>query len=232
MDVPTMTVRCEYAWAMPPEKHHIDRTRAQDEPAMLAEHFRYVRRVRYPEVCAPWVLGQELGWVIRSPLSLTLSPVHDLQVVADADPNEIARLAGTSEFWSRGDGYITAPRSPWLRLHQFRGSSGAWEAMFLPNGDGSLEWRLGFSLDVPDDYFVLTQSIGVRGLEVPSGVLTARQLRRSIGSGGMSLAIRPTEDVTVQRGDPIARIVLLHRSSIQARLAIEDAVAVNEEASV
>ncbi|WP_255596431.1 hypothetical protein [Cellulomonas sp. C5510] len=221
-EIPAVTVRREYEWALPPEKHRTDRTAAHDEATLLAQHFRYVRRVRYPEACPPWVLGQELGWIIRAPLTVTVSPVHDLQVDAEADPNEIARLAGTSEFWSRSGGFITAPRSPWLRLHQFRGSSGAWEAVFLPNGDGSVEWRLGFSVDIPDEYFLLTQSIGVPGIDVPPGVLTARQLRRSIGAGGISLAFRPTGDVSIQRGDPIARLVLLHRSSIQARLEVDE----------
>lgn len=76
-------------------------------------------------------MAQEIGWVLPSPLTVTLSPAVDVQVGADEDLAAACRLLGTSEFWRRGSGYIGTERSSWLRSYQYRGADGAWEAMFI-----------------------------------------------------------------------------------------------------
>lgn len=164
-------------------------------------------------------MGQEIGWVLPSPLSLTLSPIVDVQVGADEDLAATGRLLGMSEFWRRGSGYIGTERSSWLRSYQYRGPDGAWESMFIPNGDGTAEWHLGWGLRIPDDYLLLITGLDSQpGLEIPTGLLTDRQVNGTWDRIGLSVAIRPLQTVQLSRGEPFARMLLLHRDSLQAKL--------------
>ncbi|MET7694377.1 hypothetical protein ABZT06_41650 [Streptomyces sp. NPDC005483] len=107
--------------------------------------------------------------------------------------------------------------TPWLHLHQFRTPRG-WENMFLPNGAGTVEWRLGWAADVPRGYFLLVMPLpGLEGLEVPVGILTSTVIARMAQDNGVSIAVRPTDRAVVRRGQPLARIVLLHADSLQAK---------------
>lgn len=214
-------VRPLHEWAILPAKYQVDRNRARQEAQLLTTHFRYQRSVRYAEACPPWVMGQELGWVIPSPVNVTMTPLDDLQIAVDGDEElrEAGRLFGRDEFWRRGDGYIATRRNDWLRTHQYRGAHGGWEGMFIPNGQGSVEWRLGWSIRIPDDHFLLVTGLDDdRGITVPTGVLTARQADRTWDEHGFSVAVRPDRAVGLARGEPIARIVLLGRESLQAKL--------------
>jgi hypothetical protein len=209
-------------WAIVPSKPQVDRRGPRQESVLLERSFRFHRQFRYPEACPPWVLGQELGWQIASPVTVTLTPVDEVQIAGDdAEPREAARLLGREDFWRRGAGYIATGRTDWLRAFQYRGADGAWEGMFVPNGAGSVEWRLGWRIRIPDDTFLLVTSLEDSiGLTVPTGVLTAKQTNRTWDSGGFSIAVRPDHRVVVRRGQPIARLVLLGRESLQATLDI------------
>ena len=213
------------SWALAPVKKRIARSSARQEAAVLAESFRYHRLFRHASACPPWVLGQELGWVILSPVTITLTPLDDIQLAAHehdggaVDPREAARLLGREDFWRRGDGFIATRRTDWLRSYQFRGADGAWEGMFLPNGQGTVEWRLGWGLRIPDNAFLMITALDDGpDLTVPTGILTARQANRTSSGSGFSIAIRPTRPVTLERGEPVARIILLDRRSLQATL--------------
>jgi hypothetical protein len=217
----TVQVRRLHDWALLPRKNHVDRSRPREEAAMLAAHFRYHRQFRQAEACPPWVLGQELGWIIDSPVTITVSPLDDVQVASagDGELREAGRLFGREEFWRRGEGYIAATRNDWLRTCQYRGLGGSWEGMFIPNGQGSAEWRLGWSIRIPEDCFLLVTALDENpGIMVPAGVLTARQAGRTWDGEGFSIAIRPERTVSLSRGQPVARIVLLSRDSLQARI--------------
>lgn len=216
------SIRKIHPWAIPPEKSKVERSRPKEESEHLANHFRYHRSFRFREACPPWILGQELGWVLRSPISVHLTPVADMQFTSTEDPQQIGAVAGVTEFWRRGEGYIAASKNHWIRSHQYRGLSGAWEAMFLPNGDGTVEWRLGWSIRIPDDYFMMVFGLDSgSGPSIPTGVLTSKQVNRTWDETGFSLAMEPTENVSVERGQPIARIALIHRDSLQAGLEEE-----------
>jgi len=219
---PTLQVRRVHDWALLPVKHHLDRAASQAEAGHLATDFRYTRDFRRPTACPPWVLGQEAGWRLLSPLTLTLSPIEDAQVAGEeADLAAAGRLLGMGEFWRRGEGYLATRTASWLRLHQYRGASGEWESMFLPNGHGSAEWHLGFAARIPEQYLLLVTSLddGPAGLDVPTGILTDRQVNRSWDGAGFTAAIRPTSTVRLVRGEPFARLLLLHRDSLQAKLS-------------
>jgi hypothetical protein len=221
-------VRRLYPWAILPGKRHVDRADAREEAQLLAGHFRFHRQFRHAEACPPWVMGQELGWEIRSPVTVELSQLDDVQLAAGDGTavQEAGQLFGRDEFWRRGDGFIATARTDWLRTYQFRGHSGEWQGMFLPNGQGSVEWRLGFALRIPAGYFLLVSALDdADGFTVPTGVLTDRQVNRTWDEGGFSIALRPDRRTTVNRDQPIARIVLLPRESLQARIVNTEAQA-------
>jgi hypothetical protein len=214
-------VRRIYDWALLPHSLHVDRAGPREEAQILAKDFRYHRVFRRPDACPPWVMGQELGWAIPSPVTIDFTPLGDVQLAAGEaeELSQAARLFGREEFWHRGDSFIATNRNEWLRSFQYRGRNGSWEGMFLPNGSGSVEWRLGFSLRIPDESYLLVTGLdNADGFTVPTGVLTSRQVNRTQEQGGFSMAFRPDRPVTVTRGQPIARIVLLNRDTLQARI--------------
>lgn len=217
----SIEVRKLHPWALLPEKQHIDKLPSRDEAALLEANFRYHRKARAKEFCPPWVLGQELGWQLLSPVTIDFSPVDDVQVAADADPAEAGRLLDVTEFWLRGSTFMAAPRNSWIRSFQYRGREGGWEAMFLPNGEGTVEWHLGWAARIPDDYFLMVSSLDdSSGLEIPTGVMTAKQVNRTWDGVGISVAIKPITTHRVTRGEPFARVALVHRDTLQAKLEV------------
>lgn len=228
----TVEVRRLHDWAIVPFKWRVDRSRPREEARLLAAHFRVHRQFRHAEACPPWVMGQELGWVIASPVTVTVSPLDDVQVAAgsEAEIRHSGQLLGRDEFWRRGEGYIATSRNDWLRSFQYRGGDGRWEGMFLPNGQGSVEWRLGWAVRIPADHFLMVAALDDDpGITVPTGVLTDRQVNRTWTEAGFSIAVRPTRPATLTRGQPIARIVLLSRDSLQAGLEPGETVGATAE---
>lgn len=206
-------------WALPPDKPHVDRAAARAERDAYAANFRHKRIARLPADCPPWVLGQELGWTIRSPITATLTPVRDTDFGVPDEENvtDVARRAQRTQMWMHGRAWIGTAEASWLRLHDYRTPHG-WESMFLPNGSGTIEWRLGWSARILEQRFLMVMPLSAPHphLEVPVGVIAAHTLNAMDGPGGMSIAVRPTAPLTLRRGDPLARIVLLHPDSLRA----------------
>jgi hypothetical protein len=220
--VAAIRVRKIHPWAVVPQKPRADRSGAREEAALLEAHFKYHRKFRAKELCPPWVLGHELGWTIASPITEILTPIQDVQIAEDIDPAEAGRAVDATEFWNRGRGYIGARKNHWTRSYVYRSSTGGWEAMFLPNGDGTVEWHLGWGVQIPEDYFLLIQGLdGTPGLEIPTGILTSKQANDTWDGIGVSIAVKPAARVAVRRGEPVARMALLHRDTLQARLETE-----------
>lgn|GEM_PF-3958146 len=92
-------VRRLHDWALLPGKHRVDRQEAHAEARLLEADFRYHRAFRQPEACPPWVMGQEIGWVLPSPLAMTLTPIVDVQVGADEELDDAHLAAGMTEFY-------------------------------------------------------------------------------------------------------------------------------------
>jgi hypothetical protein len=103
-----------------------------------------------------------------------------------------------------------------MRQHDFRSPIGNWESMFVPNGSGTVEWRLGWGIEIPERYFLMIIGAGLAGLEIPLGVVAADTVNAMTARGGFSIAVHPAGVAHIQRGDPIARLVLLHPDSLQA----------------
>jgi hypothetical protein len=110
----------------------------------------------------------------------------------------------------------------WLRFHQYRTDEG-WQSMFIPNGEGSVEWKLGWDVDVPPEFCLMVLPWQPRvELEIPMGLLDAKTLQRFGAADGMSIAIRPVAPVRIAREQPIARVVPVHRSALQVDASFEE----------
>ncbi|MEV7114280.1 hypothetical protein [Streptomyces anulatus] len=209
------------SWALPPEKPRTDRGAARAERDTYRDSFRYLRIPRLPADCPPWVLGQELGWAVRSPVTLTMKPLDDIGIAVPEreDAHQAGRRLGGAGMWQRGEEWIAARNADWLHLGDYRAANGSWEGMFLPNGQGSVEWRLGWAATIPARTFLMVMpppGSGPDGLRVPLGVIPAKSVNAMAGRGGMSIAVEPERPVTVHRGQEIARVVLLHPDSLRA----------------
>src|SRR5579862_9351242 len=75
--------RQKYPWALLPYKHRVDLKTSEADAIVYAQNFRFLRRWRAPEMCWPWRIAQESGWIIPSPVEIQVQPV-DAQEVAVA----------------------------------------------------------------------------------------------------------------------------------------------------
>ncbi|MDA5147331.1 hypothetical protein PEM37_38105 [Streptomyces sp. AD681] len=219
MEVPFRQIQ---PWALVPSKYEVDRQRSRSDAAVYRENFRFVRAERRPEYCAPWVMGRELGWQVLSPVDITFTPLDQIELDGVTEPEAAGRAVNRTELWQREKSHLAVEKSSWLHLHQFSTPRG-WENMFLVNGAGTVEWRMGWTADVPRGYFLLILPLeGATGLEVPVGILSSSITARMAKEHGLSIAVKPTATTTVRRGQPIARIVLLHADSLQAKALYPD----------
>jgi hypothetical protein len=146
-----------------------------------------------------------------------MTPVHDVEINCPPDDFDLLTRATTiSELWRRDDTFLALETNRWLRLYDIRTPDG-WEAMFVPNGEGTVEWHLGWAAEIPDGYYllVLPDPETPPGLEVIMGVLDAKTLKKLNEKHGMALAVRPTQNVRLTRRQVIARIILLHADSLK-----------------
>ncbi|WP_424216484.1 hypothetical protein ACN20G_30595 (plasmid) [Streptomyces sp. BI20] len=209
-----------HPWVLPPDKPRVDRAAARAERDAYRDSFRHLRVPRLPADCPPWVLGRELGWSVRSPLTLTMTPLDDvgLAVPPGEDPHRVGRRLGGHAMWRRGEDWLATGPAPWLHLGDHRTAEG-WEAMFVPNGQGTVEWHLGWAARLPPGTFLLVMPPPdgpPDGLDVPVGVLPAKAVHAMAERGGTSIAVHPRRPVTVRRGQEVARIVLLHADTLRA----------------
>jgi hypothetical protein len=131
-----------YEWALPPIPREIDEPMERDTADLYESSFRFIRARRVPHICPPWRLGQRIGWSIRSPIDKTMTPLPQ-QEVAEEVAKDAAVATGADDIWLRGGAALIMTKTPWLHAYQFRDRD-EWSTMFLPNGLGSLEWRLGW----------------------------------------------------------------------------------------
>ncbi|MEU2956990.1 hypothetical protein ABZ633_38775, partial [Streptomyces xanthochromogenes] len=119
----------------------------------------------------------------------------------------------------RGKDWIATGDASWLHLGDYRTPTGGWEGMFIPNGQGTVEWRLGFAAQIPPGTFLMVMPPPIPcapGLGVPLGVIPAKAVNAMADRGGMSIAVQIDHPVSIHRGQEIARIVLLHPDSLRA----------------
>lgn len=217
---PTIAFTRKFAWALPPERARIATEELKEHAATVEREFRWHRAGRAPELCWPWRLGAELGWIIRSPVDIRMEPFRDFEV--EARPGQEAELAETLrdyDLWMHHRTPIAVSRAEtrWMKLYDFESEHGR-QSMFVPNGRGTAEWHLGWACDWPGDAFALLLPYRFDGpLEVIQGILDARHLAAAGQKLGVSIAVRPGAVCELRRGDPVARLVLLHADSLKAR---------------
>ena len=137
-----------------------------------------------------------------------------------ADNRSLSVAANCTEAWSFLDAQGKLERAHytrqagWIGLYDFRNGD-HYERMFYVNGQGSVEWVMGWEMRIPPQYFVMLMPYEqIPNLEVIVGLLDHKNLKRP-GKSGLSIAIRPTGPVQLTRGQPIARIILLHGDSLR-----------------
>ena len=153
--------------------------------------------------------------MVRSPLEFTCEPVEDLELAGGLPENElatIARMAGLTQLWNRPDCTLGVKTGVWLRLHNFHNGTD-WEGFFTPNGAGSVEINLGFSV-AAEEVFLLVLPYWERQekLILHHGLLDPKRLDRF---RGFSLAFTPTSKQKIQRGEPLARLIPLTKTSFE-----------------
>jgi hypothetical protein len=105
-------------------------------------------------------------------------------------------------------------RPPWLHQYQFREGEG-WGSMFVPNGQGTVEWRQGWiPKDTGEHSIMIFPSEDLPDLGVLVGVLTPAVVSR-LGTTGFSVACNPQRTLRIDRGQEIARLVLVGPESLR-----------------
>lgn len=219
-----------YPWAILPRKLKIDVQSKEEEIRLMDEHFRWIRQNRSAEVCWPWRMAQETGWIIDSPVTVDMEALGDLEVYHSepADSAFFQEITGSNLAWGRpGDPeqvkhHIIARRGGWMRLYDFVSDQG-WKSMFQPNGKGTVEWTLGWKVHIPPGYYLMLMPYErIPNLEVETGFLDHKTLERMNGEFGVPIAVRPTGPVSIRRGQPVAKIMLLHPDTLRAQMKVSD----------
>lgn len=210
-------------WAILPSK-------PEKEPVHLkkSQHLRYVHNQRIKGVCRPYVQAQQLGWIIRSPFDLDIEPVDQEYQIA-CEPHELEDIGTTLgiDYWiKRGDVYLGLKPDGWFRVHQ-AWINNMWQALFIPNGEKTFEWRLGWGVQCPDDHVLMILPLDSQpNIKIHPGILDNTSLQQFNDAGlGLSLAFEPTVKAKIKKNEPIARIITFHKST----LGIKDIQVVNTD---
>lgn len=160
-------------------------------------------------------MGKEIGWTILSPVDVEIKPIQEIQTSADR-PEEFARLKQlvSMEDWAyKKDTIIGVTPAGWYKIHEYR-YRGMYYPMFLPNGEGTFEWRQGWSVEIPDDHLLIYQPLEShdnRFITYP-GVLMGPALTRVQDKLGLPIAFEPLKESRIRRGEPIAKLLVVPKS--------------------
>jgi len=210
----------KFPWAILPYKVRIDKKPLDEVAEIYDEGFRWLRRRRRPEMCWPWRIAQEAGWVIPSPADVRIAPFQNAEVcLARSERKDFLNRTGYAGLSERPEGNLLAvDQMPWLHLNEVR-MEGGWQSMFTPLGDGYVEWILGWEAELPPGYHLyMYPAHGMADLEIECGILSGRNSRESDSERfNVSLAVRARKPVSIRRGQPLARFLILHADSLQMR---------------
>lgn len=200
-----------YDWALLPYKYKVDSTAARAKRDMFRSSFTYIRAERQPEFCHSWIKAAELGWRILSPIDIILSPCEQIEISPDT-AQYAAKDLGVSEVWTRGKSALALNPPSWLKKYHFK-TEKTNETMFIPNGINTFEWRLGWKVIDSSDFSLLTiPSPNIPDLGVEIGLLSPKQLN-NIHRTGCSIAFSPQRNLTINRGDEIARLIPISKEA-------------------
>lgn len=198
-------IRKRFQWAVLPTREQPTREVLQPTEDM----FRWGVEGRAKYKCGPYQLGRILGYHLRSPLTVIMEPLSEYQFRCERDRlDEVSHELGIKEVWERDGTFIGFKDPTFLKRYQFRNAD-HWEAMFLPNGQNTVEWRLGLDIELPEEYGLLIcpPNDPIDGFEVPYGFMGPRVASKLVEQAGLSIAFRPTRSISVYRGDIIAKAI-------------------------
>ncbi|HDX9688630.1 TPA: hypothetical protein ROY10_004222 [Bacillus thuringiensis] len=200
-------------WAILPEKEKVN---------LSSENFseiRWFHKKRKKGACWPYKFAKELGWIICSPIDVIIEPVEEVQVSVESttDLEEIQHLRGI-DFWvKRDDIYIGLKPDGWFRIHQSI-IDGVWHSMFVPNGEGSFEWKLGWNVEIPKDFVLLFQPLeGISEFITHPGLLTSKMLPSFHSGLGLPIAFEPRKKKQILRGEPLGKMYVFHKSALSLK---------------
>lgn len=199
-------------WSILPTKEKVT------TPEPIPTSIRWLTKERVKGACYPYKMGKQLGWIISSPIDVNISPVEEIQIRGNReDVTEVGRMLGI-DFWvQRGETFIGIKPSSWFQILQARVEDN-WQGLFIPNGERTFEWRLGWGIEIPDDYFLLIQPLeGEENFIVHPGLLFPKSLEKFNHGLGQGIAFEPKKQHKIRKGDPLARIFVLHNSALEIK---------------
>lgn len=208
-ELTTITFRRLIQTAILPEKEKLAK------PELLDREARWIKNRRVKGVCWPYRSAKELGWTLYSPVDVAIHPLSEIQTTMDK-PEEFARLkqlADMDEWVQKDDILLGVKPSSWYKIHEYE-YEGRYRSMFIPNGEGTLEWRLGWSVDIPDDHLLLIQPIEMKDARfiVHPGLLMGTSVQSVQLHLGLPIAFEPLQPCKIIRGEPLAKLFVLPKS--------------------
>jgi len=220
MDNDQIKFRALYPWAILPKALTLAQSEPREEAVLYRDNFRWLRRARIQDLCMPWRLGQQVGWTIHCPVDIHMTPIADIELDRDVDISALGDVADVQQVWRRSSTAIGLREKSWLSLYDFK-TGETWQSMFIPNGQGTVEWHLGWTIQIPENYFALViPHEQQQRLVVPYGVLPSNTLNKVSEKAGFTLAVSPVVPLHVKRGEPIARLIVLPPDSMRHRATI------------
>lgn len=208
-ELTTITFRRLIQTAILPEKEKLAK------PELLDQEARWIKNRRVKGVCWPYRSAKELGWTLYSPVDVAIHPLSEIQTTMDK-PEEFARLKQLTDMdeWVQKDDILLGVKpSSWYKIHEYE-YEGRYRSMFIPNGEGTLEWRLGWSVDIPDDHLLLIQPIEMKDARfiVHPGLLMGTSVQSVQQHLGLPIAFEPLQPCKIIRGEPLAKLFVLPKS--------------------
>lgn len=208
-DLTTITFRRLIQAAILPEKEKFIVPQPTDQEA------RWIKNHRVKGACWPYRSAKELGFTIYSPINVSIHPLTEIQTKVDK-PEEFARLKQLTDMdeWVQKDDILLGVKpSSWYKVHEYE-HEGRYRSMFIPNGEGTLEWRLGWTVEVPEEHFLLIQPIEMQTAHfiVHPGLLMGPSVRSVQQHLGLPIAFEPLQPHTIRRGDPLAKLYVLPKT--------------------
>lgn len=208
-ELTTITFRRLIQTAILPEKEKLAK------PELLDREARWIKNRRVKGVCWPYRSAKELGWTLYSPVDVAIHPLSEIQTTMDK-PEEFARLKQLTDMdeWVQKDDILLGVKpSSWYKIHEYE-YEGRYRSMFIPNGEGTLEWRLGWSVAIPDDHLLLIQPIEMKDARfiVHPGLLMGTSVQSVQLHLGLPIAFEPLQPCKIIRGEPLAKLFVLPKS--------------------
>lgn len=203
-------------WAVIPERPNIEKVQVSKN-----QDLRWIENNRVKGACYPYRMASNLGWIIKSPIDVDVYPVEEKQV--KCEPQELEEIGSLLDinFWvKRQDIYIGVKPDGWFRIHQAKVNDN-WHNLFIPNGEGSFEWRLGWNVQLPDDYVLMFLPLfDENNFKVHPGILTKKSLNKFDAGLGISIAFEPIKKFSIKRNMPLGRMVIFHKSALSLKTEI------------